>query len=167
MNAARRWRGLVQARTAETERLDPGRDVTGAAFWDSRARRFAARLTVEAAATDPFLRRVRRSVGRRTTVLDIGAGSGRFALALAPSVREVTAVDPSPAMLRMLRAQARSRGIANVRCVEGRWEDVDVAPADVAFSSFVVTLVADAPRFLAKLDAAAGRRAWLLSLIHI
>ena len=161
MNAAQRWRSLVRARLAEMERLDPGRGVAGAAYWDSRARRFSARLSLEAAAADPFLRRVRRSVGRSTTVLDVGSGPGRFALALAPHVREVTAVDPSPAMLRILARQARSRGITNVRRVQGRWEEVDVAPADVAFSSYVLPLVADAPRFLARLDAAAGRRAWL------
>ena len=146
---------------AEMERLDPGRGVTGAAYWDSRARRFAARMSLEAAATDPFLRRVRRTVGRRTTVLDVGAGPGRFALTLAPHVAEVTAVDPSSAMLALLRRQARTRGITNVRCVEGRWEDVEVPAADVAFSSYVLPLVEDAPRFLAKLTAAARRRAYL------
>jgi len=156
----------VRARLAEMERLDPVRSGlrgpnAGAAYWDSRARRFAARMPVDAAAGDPFLRRVRRSVGRRSTVLDVGAGPGRFALALAPHVREVTAVDPSPAMLRILRRQARSRGIANVRVVQGRWEDVDVEPADVAVSAYVLPLVEDAPGFLAKLDAAARRRAWL------
>lgn len=161
MSAAQRWRALVRARLAEMERLEPGRGATGAAYWDSRARRFAARMSLEAAATDPFLRRLRRSVGRRTTVLDVGAGPGRFALTLAPHVAEVTAVDPSSAMLRLLRRQARSAGITNVRCVEGRWEDADVAPADVAFSSYVLPLVDDAPRFLAKLTAAAHRRAYL------
>lgn len=161
MNAAQRWRSLVKARLAEMERLDPGRGVTGAAFWDSRARRFSARMSVEAAAADPFLRRVRRSVGRRTTVLDVGSGPGRFTLALAPHVQEVTAVDPSPAMLRILARQARSRGITNVRRVQGRWEEVDVPPADVAFSSYVLPLVADAPRFLAKLDASADERVFL------
>lgn len=169
MNAAQRWRSLVRARLAEMERLDPGRGglrgpnagFAGAAYWDARARRFSARLPVEAAAADPFLRRVKRSVGRRTTVVDVGAGTGRFALALAPSVKAVTAVDPSPAMLRIMRSQARSRGISNVRGVQGRWEEVDMAPADVAFSSYVLPLVADAPRFLARLDAVARRRAWL------
>ena len=161
MDAAQRWRKLVRARLAEMERLDPGRGAVGAAFWDTRARRFAARMSLEAAATDPFLRRVRRSVGRRSTVLDAGAGAGRFSLTLAPHVAEVVAVDPSPAMLRLLRSQARSRGIGNVRCVVGRWEDVDVEPTDVTFSSYVLPLVEDAPRFLTKLTAATRRRAFL------
>ena len=151
----------MRARLAELERLDPGRGATGAAYWDSRARRFAARMSPEAAATDPFLRRVRRSVGRRSTVLDVGSGPGRFALNLAPHVAEVVAVDPSAAMLRLLRRQARSRGLDNVRCVEGRWESVEVPPADVAFSSYVLPLVEDAPRFLAKLTGAARRRAFV------
>jgi SAM-dependent methyltransferase len=134
--------------------------VGGSAYWNARSRRLAGR-SIDAAAADPFMRRLRRSVGRRTTVLDAGAGPGRFAIALAPRVAAVTAVDPSPDMLRLLRREARRRGISNVRTVEGRWEDVDVEPADVAFSSYVLPLVEDAPRFLAKLTAAAQRRAYL------
>lgn len=143
------------------ERLQPGRGALGAAFWDSRAKRFASRMTLETATTDPLYRRLRRVTGRQSTVLDVGAGPGRFTLALAPHVAGVTAVDPSGAMLDICRRQARGLGIANVDYVHGRWEDAEVAPADVAFSSYVLPLVADAPRFLAKLDRAAGERAFL------
>jgi SAM-dependent methyltransferase len=159
--AATRWRKLVQARLAEMERLQPGRGALGAAFWDSRAKRFASRVTLSAATTDPFYRRLRRATDRRSTVLDVGAGPGRFTLALAPHVAAVTAVDPSGGMLDICRRQARKLGLANVACVQGRWEEVDVAPADVAFSSYVLPLIADAPRFLSKLDASAARRAFL------
>ena len=143
------------------ERLQPGRGVVGAAFWDTRAKRFASRMTVTDATTDPLYRRLRRETGRRSTVLDVGAGAGRFTLALAPHVAAVTAVDPSGAMLDICRRHARRAGLANVFCVHGRWEEVDVEPADVAFSSYVLPLIADAPRFLAKLDAAARGRAFL------
>lgn len=143
------------------ERLEPGRGALGAAFWDTRARRFATRMTVPSATADPLYRRLRQATGRRSTVLDVGAGPGRFALALAPHVAAVTAVDPSGAMLDICRRRARREGLGNVTCVHGRWEDVDVPPADVAFCSYVLPLVADAPRFLAKLDAAARRRVFL------
>jgi len=143
------------------ERLQPGRGALGAAFWDSRAKRFASRMTVDTAVADPLYRRLRRLTGGRSTVLDVGAGAGRFALALAPHVAAVTAVDASGAMLGICRRRARRLGLANVECVAGRWEDTDVAPADVAFSSYVLPMVADAPRFLRKLDAAAGERALL------
>ena len=143
------------------ERLQPGRGALGAAFWDGRAKRYASRMPVTSATSDPLYRRLRRSTGRRSTVLDVGSGPGRFTLALAPHVAAVTAVDPSEGMLDLCRRQARKLGLDNVSCVHGRWEDVDVPPADVAFSSYVVTLVADAPRFLGKLDAAATERAFL------
>jgi len=143
------------------ERLQPGRGAPGAAFWDAQARRFASRMPVGTATTDPFFRRLRRSTGRRSTVLDVGAGPGRFTLALAPHVASVTAVDPSGAMLEICRRRARGLGLTNVVGVQGRWEDAAVPTADVAFSAHVLPLIADAARFLTKLDAAADQRALL------
>ncbi len=159
--AATRWRKLVTARLAETEKLHPGRGPLAPAFWDSRAKRFASRMSVATAAGDPFYRRLRKATGRRTTVIDVGSGPGRFTLTLAPHVAAVTAVDSSGAMLDICRRQARAMGLTNVTCVQGRWEEVDVPAADVVFSSYVVTLVADAARFLTKMDACATERAYL------
>src|SRR5690242_13242530 len=42
-------------------------------------------------------------VGSASTVVDLGAGTGRLALAAAPHVGRVVAVDVSPAMLARLR----------------------------------------------------------------
>ena len=145
----------------EMERLQPGRGAIGPQFWDARAKRFASRMDVASATTDPFYKRLRRATGRRSTVLDVGSGPGRFTLGLAPHVASVTAVDASGRMLDICRKQARAMGLANVTCVHGRWEEVEVAPVDVAFSSYVVTLVPDAARFLRKLDEAATERAFL------
>jgi SAM-dependent methyltransferase len=159
--AATRWSTLVKARMREMERLQPGRGALNAGFWDTRAKRFARRLPVSSVAGDPLYRRLRQATGRRSTVLDVGAGTGRFALALAPHVASVTAVDASARMLDICRREARARGLANVTTVHARWEDADVPPADVAFSSYVVTLVPDAARFLIKLDAAATEQVFL------
>lgn len=159
--AATRWRKLVRARMAEMERLQAGRGTLGPAYWDSRATRFATRMSVATVTGDPFYRRLRRATGRRSIALDVGCGPGRFTLTLAPHVDAVTAVDPSGRMLAICRKQAKARGLDNVTCVQGRWEETEVPAADVAFASYVLTLVADAPRFLVKLDAAATRRAFL------
>ena len=159
--AATRWRKLVTARLGEMERLQPGRGALNAGFWDTRAKRFAKRLPVSSVAGDPLYRRLRQATSRRSTVLDVGAGTGRFALALAPRVAAVTAVDQAERMLEVCRRQAGQLGITNVSIVHSKWQDADVEPADVAFSSYVVTLVPDASRFLAKLDAAATQRAFL------
>lgn len=158
--AARSWRNLVRARMAEMERLAPGSNAGRPAYWDGRARRFAAAVA-GSAERHPLLGRLREASGPDAVLLDVGAGSGRFALAMAPHVAEVVAVDPSPAMLRRLRREASKAGVANVGCVEGRWEDVEVAPADVVLASYVLPLVQDAARFLTKMDQTCRGRAFV------
>jgi ubiquinone/menaquinone biosynthesis C-methylase UbiE len=49
-----------------------------------------------------------------STVVDLGAGTGRFALAAARRFGQVTAVDISPAMLEVLRQRATTDGVANL-----------------------------------------------------
>lgn len=84
------------------------------------------------------------------TVLDIGAGTGTHTIPLSCSVRSVTAVEPSPAMLSCLRSNLAARGITNVDCVAGRWEEVgwDVGihgdlsdPFDLVIASFSLDMV--------------------------
>jgi SAM-dependent methyltransferase len=52
-----------------------------------------------------------------SAVLDLGAGSGQFALAAARRFGHVTAVDVSPAMVELLRDRAAEKGLANLDCV--------------------------------------------------
>lgn len=143
------------------DRLVPGGGAVGAAYWDGRAaRRYAARVSADVG-RDPFLRRVRRVVSSRTTLLDVGAGPGRFSLALAPRVAEVVAVDASATMGQLTRRAARQGGITNLTTVTGRWEEVDIEPADVSICSFVLPLIDDAAGFLDKQAAASLRHGFL------
>lgn len=70
-------------------------------------------------------------LGRESLVLDLATGPGRLALALAPSVREIVAVDIEPEMLDEGRRLARVRHIANVRWVHDRAEDLGIVPGSV------------------------------------
>jgi len=155
----------VQARLSEMERLAPGRGAVGADHWNApgRARRFSVAVGATAE-RDPLFARLRWATGRRSTVVDVGAGTGRFTLALAPRVDEIVAVDASRAMLAVLRRAARQQGATNVRVVEGRWEDVELgalAPADVVVCSYVLPLIAEAEPFLARMDATCRHRAFV------
>lgn len=134
------------------DRLVPDGGAVGADGWNARARRVASR-TAGTATGDPLLPRVRRVTRTATTVLDVGAGPGRFSLALAPRVALVVAVDASPVMGSVLRGAARRAGATNITIVTGRWEEVEVEPVDVALCSYVLPLVDDVAPFLAKLDA--------------
>jgi len=71
-----------------------------------------------------------------STLVDLGAGTGTFALAAAPHCRRVVAVDVSPAMLPLIRAQAEARGLGNVEVVHAGFLSYEHqgAPADFVYS---------------------------------
>src|SRR5690348_3108856 len=71
-----------------------------------------------------------------STLVDLGAGTGRLALAAAPHVRRVVAVDVSPAMLAALRGRAAEAGLANVECVQAGFLSYEHAgpPADAVYT---------------------------------
>ena len=60
--------------------------------------------------------------------LDVGTGAGHTALALAPHVRLVLALDITPEMLAAARRLAAANGVANVRLVEGTVAALPVRP---------------------------------------
>jgi SAM-dependent methyltransferase len=71
------------------------------------------------AGTDPSedLSRLRDlGLDQDRTLVDLGAGTGTFAVAAAPFSRHVFAVDPSPAMVAALRDKAERLGLTNLTC---------------------------------------------------
>jgi SAM-dependent methyltransferase len=50
--------------------------------------------------------------------VDLGAGTGRLALAAANEFRRVIAVDVSPVMVHTIRAHAADARLSNVECVQ-------------------------------------------------
>jgi ubiquinone/menaquinone biosynthesis C-methylase UbiE len=58
-----------------------------------------------------------RGLDRTATVVDLGAGTGRLALAAARRFGRVVAVDVSPAMLGLVEERASSAGLKNLSCV--------------------------------------------------
>jgi ubiquinone/menaquinone biosynthesis C-methylase UbiE len=71
-----------------------------------------------------------------SVVLDLGAGTGQFALAAARRFGHVTAVDVSTAMLEVLRDRAAAAGLANLDCVLAGFLSYEHSgpPADGAYT---------------------------------
>ena len=79
-------------------------------------------------------------VDASSTVVDLGAGTGQFALTAAARCSRVIAVDVSPAMMTRLRHNVASRGLANIECVSAGYLTYEHAgpPADLVYSRYAL-----------------------------
>lgn len=81
---------------------------------------------IQAAGVSPrFLALLAEEPLRRSRVLDVGCGSGRLSLALAPVSRSVVGLDRDVPALEEARRHAAAAGLANVEFHEA---DVEAAP---------------------------------------
>jgi ubiquinone/menaquinone biosynthesis C-methylase UbiE len=82
--------------------------------------------------------RLLRGLGldEHATLVDLGAGTGTFALAAAATCRRVVAVDVSPEMVAATKKKVAELGVSNVECVQAGFLSYahDGAPADFVYS---------------------------------
>ena len=78
----------------------------------------------------------RHGLDHASTVVDLGAGTGTFTLAVAPHCRRVIAVDVSSAMLDFLRNKITAAGLSNVESVQAGFLSYEHAgaPADIIYT---------------------------------
>ncbi|OPX80528.1 MAG: Mg-protoporphyrin IX methyl transferase [Methanosaeta sp. PtaB.Bin039] len=94
------------------------------------------------------------------SVLDIGAGPGTLALPLSRRARQVTAVEPSSAMVKRLEKHIAEAGISNIRILPKRWEDLsdeEVGEHDLVIASYSLSFL-DMQEALLKMDRLAKRQ---------
>lgn len=60
---------------------------------------------------------LQRGLSSESTILDLGAGTGQFALIAARHFGRVIAIDVSPLMLNRLHDQANDAGLTNIECI--------------------------------------------------
>lgn len=106
---------------------------------------------------EPALDVLRALVVPGESWLDIGAGGGRYALPLALAGARVTALDPSPAMLGVLREAAAEFNVPGVDTMEGRWPAEGVPVADVTFIAHVSYDIEDIGPFIEAMEEHARR----------
>jgi FkbM family methyltransferase len=160
-SAVQRWNEILDARAQQMDAAYARLGRTSADFWDRRARGFH-RSTKDTVGRDPFFLRLSEKVSSHTSVLDVGAGTGRFSLALAPKVDHVIAVEPNAAMLDFLRQDAAGKNLRNISYVQATWQE---APgnlqADIVICSHVIYPIRDIEPFLLKLQKATLQRCYL------
>ena len=142
-----RWTQIVEKRESLTSgHADPG-------YWDRRASSYARSTQLR---VDEFLAVLEPYLSPRTTLIDVGAGTGRHATPLAERLEWVTAIEPSDGM----RSHIPPR--ENMTVIASTWEDADVAPADLVICSHVMYGVADPVPFLEKMEKAARERVFVM-----
>jgi SAM-dependent methyltransferase len=127
-------------------------------------------VTARTAAVWQVLRReLDRHAGRELTVLDVGGGTGGFAVPLAQAGHAVTVVDASPDALAALTRRAADAAVADrVRAVQGDGDAlaslVDPASVDLILCHAVLEVV-DRPADVVSAVAAALRPGGAVSLL--
>ena len=114
-------------------------------------------------------RELERHAGRELTVLDVGGGTGGFAVPLAQAGHAVTVVDASPDALAALTRRAADAGVADrVRAVQGDGDALAtlVAPGSVdLILCHAVLEVVDQPADVVAAIATALRPGGAVSLL--
>jgi len=89
------------------------------------------------------------------TVIEIGAGTGTLTLPLAKRLRKITAVEPSPAMAKMLSENLVRQRLENVTLARQRWEEVELPPADAVIAGGCLYAFYEIDKVLLKMLATA------------
>jgi SAM-dependent methyltransferase len=155
MSALEAWKQRVAAHREQSHKIRSALGVTGQDRWEP----FSSFFQADPRRTDDVeVNRLAQEVTPATTLLDVGAGAGRFALPLALRCQHVTVVEPSPSMGETLRHLAAEAGIENLTFVACPWHEAEVEPADVVLSAHIIYSIEDIGAFVMKLAAHARQR---------
>ena len=152
------WAAEQRAGTDRGPRLD---DAVDLAVWRELAPGFDGPNTQTKRAPD-LLGRVMELVPPGASILDIGAGTGNYALPLAQQGCDVTALDHSPDMLAVLQRKLEQEGVAGVTPQPGRWEDAQIAPHDYVLAANCLYRTADLQNALERFSALARSRVLII-----
>ena len=134
--------------------------------FSQQAEAYAALVNKARSAPDPLIAALAPRPADR--VLDVGCGSGQFAVAIAPLVARVVGADLTPAMLDAARAQQAAAGVANVEWLQADSTELPVADGafNIVTSRSMLHHAADPAATLAEMRraCAAGGRIAVLDL---
>lgn len=158
-----RWQSFIDASALRKRRSPDGGRIKR---WNKMAAGFAER-TSDQQASQKRLKTIQwlKDLGALkpgARVLDIGAGPGNWALLLAQTAAQVTALEPADAMVDILQTRIEAQGMTNITVDRRTWQVVDlakdrwVAAFDLVFASMTPGI--DGPANLRKMMAAC--RGW-------
>lgn len=155
------WKDLSESQNKAFSRKKEGREDD---FWKHKAKDFDKMVDERWAKPDSsrvFLaRKLLDNPG--STLLDIGAGTGKWSVFAAPYASKVTALEPSLAMQDVLREKIQKQRIANINIVTGTWPEDEVESHDYVLASHSMYGVGNFKAFVGKMSAAAKKACIML-----
>jgi SAM-dependent methyltransferase len=160
---AQLWRELSQAQARSWNKgkePDPRRDADA---WHDKARSYYAGVRRRWAQPDSSRARVVQWLDENpgSTAMDIGAGPGAWTVLMAQHAREVTAVEPSSAMIEVLQENVAAAGLTNVKVVQASWPHAEVEPHDATLCFHAMYGYPDLPAFLRRMMTATRHTCFL------
>jgi len=127
-------------------------DAGSARFWDRIAGRYARQPVADEAAYQRKLAVTREYLRPDIEMLEFGCGTGSTALAHAPFVRHILAIDVSGKMLAIAQGKAEAAGVENVTFRQSAIEDLDAPDGsfDAVLGMSILHLVADRDAVIAR-----------------
>lgn len=142
-------------------------------YWDSRAREFNSRLSEnrDKKETELVLSYLgqKGALNKNGSVLDIGCGPGKYALAFAKKVKRVTGTDISPKMIAHAKENAKNSGFENIEFVEASWTETDLSVLgwmknyDLVYAAFSPGI--DGPDALRKMIEASRKHCFISGFV--
>jgi len=147
----------------EIWKLAHSNDAPSSDPWAPRAEHFENHVKSRSSETEEIIARFHCKP--TDTVLDIGAGTGRYAIPLSKQVASVTAIEPSAAMRTILEKKQAAAQISNIVPLPLLWEDItigkEIEPHDIVFAAHSLAMH-DLKDALLKINRAAKREVWLI-----
>jgi len=124
-------------------------------FWDRMAERYARMPILDQASYDIKLDKTRAYLAPASRVLEFGCGTGSTAIAHAPHVAAIHAIDTSAKMLEIARRRAGRAGAANLVFEQTTLEAIDSPEAawDVVMGMSILHLLPDRAAAIARVYA--------------
>lgn len=131
-------------------------------LWNEKKARWYSRAIKESDFPEKVLRVMRPYLKGCQTALDIGAGCGALTLPLSRELKRITALEPSPGMVRVLKEEAERQGLKNIYVVPGHLGEVSIEPHDLVLIAHVPGLWEDPMKTIEKLESLARR--WVFTV---
>ena len=141
------WRDMVNE-TLNSQRLELFKR------YESHARKKAERA-------DPLLDFILKNSGSQDSVIDIGAGNGRWTIPLAKKVNLVTAIEPTDGIAGILRENLADAQISNVEIIPQTWEEARIQTHDIVVCAHAMYNSPDLSAFVRKMEKLARKRCYL------